>query len=168
MGSRQLFLFCFNMKGLILASLILSIGTCKMEDFLIKTKTIGELLYKADGFSFYKSPVPFGVRLVNGAVANTCENVGLKAACHGFEQWNSVRCLMTNLDGAIMKTLVKILCNSDASPNNCPQLNDLFQDTGHWSGGECGIADGKWRLSDGGCAAGKNYVSTKERPFYAF
>ena len=41
------------------------------------------LLHSAEGYSYYKVPVAEGVRLVEGAVADTCEEAGMRAVCLG-------------------------------------------------------------------------------------
>jgi len=138
----------------------------------ITTLGRGEILYKANGWSFYKTPVQYGVTLVRGAVADTCEKIGLKAACYGpfGEIWNSQRCVVTNLKidsenshGFIMWDLTMILCNTSSPiPSKCPKLNNLFVDLNRgefW--GELGIADGSHLQK------GKYFTSTPEKPYYA-
>merc|ERR1712151_392032 len=137
----------------------------------ITTFDRGEILYKANGWSFYKTPVPYGVTLVRGAVATTCEKIGLKAACYApsGHYLNSQRCVETNVKignaygkGFIIWDLGMILCNlSNPTPSQCPKLNNLFVDLNRKYYGEFGIADGSyWRN-------GNDYTSTPEKPYYA-
>jgi len=132
------------------------------------TDNRGELLYKADGRSFYKTPVPYGVTLVGGVVADTCEKSGLKASCFGpsGDKYNSERCVVTKLtdvyNGYIMRDLAKILCNEkDGNPRKCSKLYYLFLYMKNYPGGECGVLPTAW------CAQGRSYTSTQEKPYYA-
>merc|ERR1712025_1142361 len=130
------------------------------------TANRGELLYEADGRSFYKTPVPYGVTLVEGAVADTCEKIGLKPSCYGpsGNQYNSERCVVTKLKGGyngwIHRDLAKILCN-EMDAGKCSKLNYLFFYMKNWGNGECGAVDGVR------CANGKDHTSTQEKPYYA-
>jgi len=130
------------------------------------TANRGELLYKADGLSYYKTPVPYGVTLVGEATASVCEKIGLKAACNmpSGHEYNSERCVATKLEGGgfgyIFSDLGKILCN-DPGARKCSKLNYLFAYMKGHRSGECGIVDGVR------CADGKDHTSTQEKPYYA-
>ena len=102
-------------------------------------------------------PVSNGTRLVEGVVADTCEEVGMKAVCSGPSgcKYSSNRCLVTPLSTNCnnpMYPLSKLLC-SGSKPRNCPQFEGVFSYMSGWYGGECGRVGYDW------CANGEDFVA---------
>ena len=128
----------------------------------------GELLYESAGVRYYKVPVPHGTSLVTGAVADTCEENGMKAVCNGESlascSYTSARCRVTPLSavcGDQMYTLSKLICNG-TQPDQCPQMEGMFADMRDWHGSECGAVGGQW------CVQGKTFMSSAGTPAYAY
>jgi len=146
-----------------------SMGICHWNPFQHTCQSTGwEFLHKADGLSFYKMPVRYGTKMVEGSVPTTCEMFGMRAACFGPSgcHYNSERCRETNLPtectGGPFHALAAAIC-SGQSWSSCPKLNNMFIYMNNWSGNaECGNVDGTH------CTTGGNYVSTREKPYYAF
>ena len=102
-------------------------------------------------------PVSTGTLLAEGIVADTCEEVGMKAVCSGPSgcKYSSNRCLVTPLSTNCnnpMYPLSKLLC-SGSKPRNCPQFEGVFSYMCGWYGGECGRVGYDW------CANGEDFVA---------
>jgi len=146
-----------------------SMGVCHWNPFQHTCQSTGwDFLHKADGLSFYKMPVRYGTKMVEGSVPTTCEMFGMRAACFGPSgcHYNSDRCRETSLPtectGGPLHALAAAIC-SGQSWSNCPKLTNMFIYMNNWSGNaECGNVDGIY------CTTGGNYVSTREKPYYAF
>ena len=114
------------------------------------------ILYTDDSYNYYKVPVADGTRLFDGAVADTCQAVGLEAVCAGPAncEYSSDRCIVTTLStdcGSPMRPISIEICDTTYAPN-CPELQGLFSYMHNYPG-ECGIVGDSW------CADGANYVS---------
>lgn len=116
------------------------------------------LLYSEASFKYYKVPVVPGVRLIEGRVADTCDNHSMRAVCSGpssCKYSNTSRCMVTPLSTNCnnpMFSLSKILC-SGQKPRNCAAFEGVFSYMKSWYGGECGSVGTDW------CANGDDYQS---------
>merc|ERR1712198_217828 len=125
------------------------------------------LLYRGDGYAYYKVPVLPGTHLTEGAVASTCERVNMTAVCAGDSSCrytDTSKCMVTPLSSEcdrIMAPLSKTICPDDplAAPSKCPPLDGLFSYR-KGSRGECGIVDRIW------CARGDERIS--EGPIFTW
>ena len=123
------------------------------------------LVIAAAGMTYFKVPIPKGIRIINGVVPDTFEKVGLRAVCAGPDRCgaNSKTCLVTppsSSCGNPMKFLSKFLCNT-ASPQRCGPMDGLF----NFMGGNhkpCGVVDHKW------CHFHINYISGSPKILFAF
>ena len=128
----------------------------------------GQKLYSKDGLGYYKVPVAYGTRLIEGSVAATCENLKMKAVCWGAAgcSFVSSRCMVSPINTDCtnsMTVLSKLICNGNYPGPKCPQMEGMFNDMKAFSGGyECGNVKGVY------CARGKQFVSSKETPYYAY
>ena len=126
------------------------------------------MLYKADGYTYYKVPVMNGTRLKNEAVPDTCERVGMKAVCTGRSLCtnNPERCLETPLSGDCsqpLRTLTDVLC--DGNPRRCvlgPTKGLFSAMRGFYGDCECGA------IKSGGCSNGCDMVSGSPDVYYAY
>ena len=128
----------------------------------------GDLLYKGDGYCYYKVPVANGVKLIEGAVPDTCQAAGLEAVCAGANcPWRSSRCknVPLSVQGdcacAYLDPISKLICNG-AKAGRCPKLDRVFSSITNWQDSEWGIVDGKH------CEAGSAYTSTIDSQLYAY
>jgi len=133
---------------------------------LTKSLLYGDLLTTSGGYSYYKTPVPFGKKLVTGTVAETCGTVGLRAVCSGPAgcSYTSSRCLVTPLStdcGNDMRPISKLICNRN-NPRLCSKTEGMFSDT-RGRGYDCGAVRG-----GGWCANGNSYTSTTSTPYFAY
>ena len=125
------------------------------------------LLYKDNnGYSYYGMPVANGKRLVEGAVPDTCEAVGMEAVCSGPSGcgYNSARCVVTPLSTdcySPMRGISMQICNV-GDPRQCSALEGLFNYAANWDGSECGVVGNKW------CAKGADYVSGDPITYFAY
>merc|ERR1719410_1273331 len=65
--------------------------------FAYCVQTKNQFLLVDQEYEYYKVAVPTGVRLVEGAVADVCEDAGMKAVCRGKSpcKYGSGRCVVT-------------------------------------------------------------------------
>eukprot|EP00092_Neocalanus_flemingeri_P079625 GFUD01099225.1.p1 GENE.GFUD01099225.1~~GFUD01099225.1.p1 ORF type:complete len:314 (+),score=82.47 GFUD01099225.1:97-1038(+) len=132
----------------------------------------GEKLYASDGYSFFKTPVPYGTSMKNPAVSKTCIGAGMKSAC-SFPKgcaYNSGSCRMTPLStsgcgGWLMHPLSRLICNGKQA-DKCPQLEGMFSDFKHPTHGNRGIVGGKVVWAQ--IKADVYHVSKKETPYFAY
>ena len=129
-------------------------------------------MYEAAGHRYFKVPVAHGVRLVTGAVPDTCQKNGMEAVCFGSRgcHYNSARCYVTPLiprscEWGTLMAISRLICNGQ-SAHVCPRTNNMFTDM-HWRAdpayGECGNIHGV-----GHCIRGSDYVSGPENTYFAF
>jgi len=131
------------------------------EDYAVK-----ECIYEDDAFEYCKVGVKPGTKLSDGAVAETCKEVGMSAVCPGDEKckYSSPDCLVTSLSKkcyAPMYPLSRKVCGG-RSPKDCPALSGVFSTMAGLSGGECGVVGNTW------CAKGKDITATSARQYYAY
>ena len=119
-------------------------------------------MYEADGVSYYKVSIAHGVWLIEGAVADVCEEYGYKAVCFGDSgsKWNSDRCKVT-LGFRTFNWISKLICNG-SDGHKCSKMNNMFAYMNNWKNSECGNVDGHR------CTQGNKYVSSPEHQYYAF
>ena len=103
--------------------------------------------------------------MVNGTVTDTCERIGMKAVCDGPPgcKYKSPHCSVTPLSldcGNAMYPISKLICNGE-TPYKCQVLDGVFGDMHNYYGSELGYVDGKG-------AMGKDFVSKKENPYFAY
>ena len=113
------------------------------------------LLHTDSQYKYYKVPVSNGTRLREGKMADTCEEMAMKAVCSGPSdcKFSSSRCQVTPLSTNCLNPLYplsKVLC-SGSNPPNCPQTEGLFSFMSNWFGGECGRVGKSW------CAKGDDF-----------
>jgi hypothetical protein len=104
--------------------------------------------------------------MTGGAVADTCEENGMKAVCDGPSgcKYNSDRCRVTPLStscGGPMQPLTKLICNGN-NPNKCPKADGMFADWKYSDYSACGTVDGNY------CVKGKDVMSQSNNPYYAY
>ena len=125
------------------------------------------MLYSAAGVTYYKVPIPKGVRIVKGVVAATCYKVGLNNVCSGPAgcEFDVPRCLLTPLSsqcGNHMYPLSIVLCNG-RTPQKCDATEGMFSAVKNWqSGAECGAVNGKW------CTTSKQFTSGYPKIYFAY
>jgi len=127
-------------------------------------------LHSVAGYNIYKVPVPHGQLLVEGKVAETCENTGMKAVCYGdascsYTRQANSRCVTTenNLGCGTVgskNTLAKAICG-DSDPKKCPDLWGTFSYMPDRPLGECGIGNQSM------CIDGKNLAASPGNTYYA-
>jgi len=130
--------------------------------------TMKRQLYSSGGLSYFKMPVSYGTRLIEGAVADTCDAAGMKSVCLGQSgcQYNSARCQVTPMStisncGNPMRGLSMKICGH-TSTWRCSLIDGMFTYMKSWSGGEYGFVDGV------GGKQGKDLVSTSGTIYYAY
>ena len=127
----------------------------------------GVVLYSAAGVTYYKVPIPKGVRIVKGVVADTCKKVGLSNVCSGPAgcEFDVPRCLLTPLSsqcGNHMYPLSIVLCNG-RTPQKCDATEGMFSAVKSWqNGAECGAVNGKW------CTTSKQFTSGYPKIYFAY
>ena len=101
------------------------------------------------GWKFYKARV-LNVQMTNENINKACQIVGLETPCSCSEKKGDT-CEITSQDNCEnpMLELSQTLCNG-TSPENCPQLADVFMHDGKYS---CGVIGTEW------CALGKDHYS---------
>merc|ERR1711942_204951 len=88
-----------------------------------------KLLYEDGGTGYYGIPVPAGVQLREGAVADACEAAGMRAVCAGDSRcrWSSTRCQVVELEsrlcGYTMYGLAEKICGN-SNPRQVVCLSD--------------------------------------------
>ena len=109
-----------------------------------------------------------GTKLIEGAVADTCEAAGMRAVCAGDYscQYSSNRCEVVSFESSVcgdaMKGLAEKVCGEEKLAADCPQLDGLFSYIHEWDGGECGVVDGQR------CVPGTNSTSGNHDIYYAY
>jgi hypothetical protein len=97
-------------------------------------------------------PIAKGKTLVEGTVADTCEEAGMRAVCSGPSgcEYNSDRCVAIPLESAAstacntpMYGLSAKICNGK-HPRQCPELDGLFNYKSNYPFGEVGIVGGSF------------------------
>ena len=102
-----------------------------------------------------------------GVVADTCEDVGMRAVCGGNSgcRWSSRRCQIVDFEATVcgytMYGLAEKVCGKK-NPRYCTQLDGLFVYLNGYFGGECGVINGRY------CANGNRYTSGNPTTYYAY
>jgi len=129
--------------------------------------TGAKLYYEKERAKYYGIPVAKGTTLKEGVVANTCEAVGMRAVCSGDSScsYYSSRCQVVDFESQYctypMWGLAKKICGGNKRPNECPEMNGLFNYMKNWAG-ECGVVNGTW------CARGDRTTPENPPVYYAY
>ena len=126
------------------------------------------MLYSAAGVTYYKVPIPKGVRIVKGVVAATCYKVGLNNVCSGPAgcEFDVPGCTLTPLSsqcGNHMYPLSIVLCNG-RTPQKCDATEGMFSPWHNSAapGTECGAVNGIW------CTHSNMFTSGSPKIYFAY
>ena len=126
------------------------------------------MLLSIKGITYFKVPIPKGIRINTRVVEDTCEKVGLRAVCPGPDagcKMNSKRCLVTGLSSQCANPLypLSILLCTGQTPYRCDETEGMFISmTNRLYGAACGAVKGSY------CNFYAKYVSGAPKVLFAY